>query len=159
MLDDVCACFAICRVEHAQVLKHLCQAGLSMSCGYESSACRWAAIYVQQGKVMAVWLQEPHLHDQLHGLQSKLQALQGEDKEAVEEESASCTQLITMLYQPNSKQANRSVPLPASTATPVQSSSNVHAPDAQRHLHEQQAGQLTYTQSPAAGPLLLGPPS
>ena len=98
-------------------------------------------------------LQDKQLQDQLQTLQAKLQGLTGEDREATEEELATCTQLMHSLYNTSSQSASMpqtqpSRPPASATAAAVVNLAPM-VPQAQSHSNS----------SPPAMPLLLGPPS
>lgn len=95
--------------------------------------------------------QDKQLQHQLQTLESRLQGLAGEDKEATEEELAGCTQLIQSLYTT----PGQSVAVPQSQ--PSQSCSiavGIAAPATQQ---VRQPAVQSNSSQPAA-PLLLGPP-
>ncbi|DBB04979.1 TPA: hypothetical protein ACH3X3_010256 [Trebouxia sp. C0006] len=97
--------------------------------------------------------QDKQLQHQLQTLQAKLQVLTGEDREATEEELATCTQLMHSLYNTCSQSASipqtqpSRPPASATAAAVVNGAPTV--PQAQSHSNS----------SPPAMPLLLGPPS
>ncbi len=99
---------------------------------------------------MVLALQDVQLQDQLQTLESRLQNLTGEDKEALEEESRQCTQLINDLY----RQPHQSAP--QSMAQSVQSGEPDQASSGGQQLHPVAAVTSSLSQ---ATPLLLGPPS
>ena len=91
------------------------------------------------------------MEHQLQSLESRLQGLTGEDKDATEEELAGCKQLIQMLYHASSQ----SEPVLQSQSDRPSSSAAVQPasmpPQAQSNGHS--------NSSQKAAPLLLGPPS
>lgn len=96
-------------------------------------------------------LQDKQLQHQLQTLESRLQGLAGEDKEATEEELAGCTQLIQSLYTT----PGQSVAVPQSQ--PSQSCSIAVGNAAPVTQQVQQPAVHSSSSQPAA-PLLLGPP-
>ena len=100
-------------------------------------------------------LQDKQLQHQLQTLQAKLQGLAGEDREAIEEELATCTQLMhsfcnTSIQSASLPQAQPSRPQASATAAAVSSGAPM-VPQAQSHSYG--------NSSALAAPLLLGPPS
>lgn len=72
-----------------------------------------------------------------------------EDKEALEEESAQCTQLTDSLYRQAQQSVPSSMPQPMYTGVSEQEPSRQHVPTAAASSRSQEA----------PPPLLLGPPS
>lgn len=95
-------------------------------------------------------LQDAQLRHHLHSLEARLQGLIGEDKEALEEETAQCTQLIGSLYRHPHQSVSSPAPQPLHSGVPEQEPSG-----RQLHLHTVAAS----SSSQEAPPLLLGPPS
>ena len=95
-------------------------------------------------------LQDAQLRHHLHTLEARLRRLTGEDKEALEEESAQCTQLIDSLYRQAQQSVPSSAPQPSHTGIPEQEPSG-------RQLHVPAVAASNSSQE--APPLLLGPPS
>lgn len=94
-------------------------------------------------------LQDALLRHHLHSLEARLQGFTGEDKDALEEELAQCTQLIDTLYRQARQSVSSSVPQPLHSGVPEQEPSG-------RQLHVAIAASSSSQETP---PLLLGPPS
>ena len=95
-------------------------------------------------------LQDALMRQHLHSLEARLQGFTGEDKDALEEESAQCTQLIDTLYRKAHQSVSSSAPQPLPGSAPEQEPSG-------RQLHV--TAVAASNSSPETPPLLLGPPS
>ena len=104
--------------------------------------------------------QDAALQDQLQHLQSRLQKLQDEDREAVREELAVCAQLIRLLH-PASNNTQSDGALPSQNLDPAvtQAAGDAIQSQHQNHQPEQQVAQSNHAQNRPAAHLLLGPPS
>lgn len=114
----------------------------------------------QQSDAAQQMQQDAELRDQLQHLQSRLQKLQGEDREAVQEELTVCAQLIRLLH-PASNNTQSDEDLPSQNLDPAVTQADGDAVQSQHQNHqpEQQVAQSNHAQSRPAAPLLLGPPS
>lgn len=139
---DVCKAFIMTCTDLCTLAQPLsCDYVLSPNISLYSPTAVTASYVLTQHTAV---LQDSQLQAQLESLETRLQGLTGEDKEALEEESRQCTQLIDTLY----RQAHQSAP--SSVAEPVHTGGQSPA-----------GGQLhpaVTSSSHQQTPLLLGPP-
>ena len=107
----------------------------------------------EPGDLVTANVQDKQLQDKLLGLESRLQALKGDDKEATEEELASCKQLIARLHNVSSQSRSASPPQPSRSSSAPAAPVNGTGPS----LPAVQSLAQSHDSQPAA-PLMLGPP-